>query len=73
MHDWYVRLRADQEVDTGPHDTRLWVQLARDRLAGAGVHAVSQDAACTVTEASRFFSFRRDGVTGRFAVCIWRS
>ena len=33
VHAWYVHLRAIQEVETGPHDTRLWVQLARDRLA----------------------------------------
>ena len=33
VHAWHVQLRAEQEVDTGPHDTRLWVQLARDRLA----------------------------------------
>ena len=31
VHDWYVRLRADQAVDTGPHDTRVWVHLAVDR------------------------------------------
>ena len=26
---------------------------------------------CTVTDASRFFSYRRDGVTGRMAAAIW--
>ena len=26
---------------------------------------------CTVEEASRFFSFRRDGVTGRMAAAVW--
>ena len=31
VHAWYVRLRADQTVDTGPHDTRVWVQFAQDR------------------------------------------
>jgi len=25
-----VQLRADQAVDTGPHDTRVWVRLAGD-------------------------------------------
>ncbi|MBE0546538.1 MAG: laccase domain-containing protein, partial [Rubrivivax sp.] len=47
-------------------------RLARDRLAGAGVHAVSQLADCTVADGSRFFSFRRDGVTGRHAAAVWR-
>ena len=32
VHAWYVRLRADQTLDTGPHDTRVWVRLAADRL-----------------------------------------
>jgi hypothetical protein len=30
VHAWYVRLRADQAVYTGPHDTRVWVRLASD-------------------------------------------
>ena len=30
VHAWHVRLRAKQAVDTGPHDTRAWVQLASD-------------------------------------------
>lgn len=46
-------------------------QLARDRLRAAGVQAVSGGEWCTVEEASRFFSFRRDRVTGRMAAAIW--
>jgi len=45
-------------------------QLARDRLAGCGVSTVSGGDCCTVTESSRFFSFRRDRVTGRLAAAI---
>lgn len=30
---WYVRERAQQDVDTGPHDTRVWVRLAQDPAA----------------------------------------
>lgn len=30
VHAWLVRLRAEQPVATGPHDTRTWVQLASD-------------------------------------------
>lgn len=30
---WYVRERAHQPVDTGPHDTRVWVRLAHDPAA----------------------------------------
>ncbi|HEY0817246.1 MAG TPA: peptidoglycan editing factor PgeF [Rhizobacter sp.] len=51
-------------------------QLARDRLAAAGVERVSGGEWCTVHDGaagrSRFFSFRRDGVTGRMAAVIWR-
>lgn len=51
--------------------------LARLRLAALGVHAVyGNDSSrdwCTVANASRFFSYRRDGVCGRMAACIWRS
>jgi hypothetical protein len=46
--------------------------LAQDRLASAGVGAVTVTPACTVEDASAFFSFRRDGVTGRMAAAIWR-
>ena len=45
--------------------------LARERLRGAGVRAISGGNWCTVEAASRFFSFRRDGVTGRMAAAVW--
>jgi len=45
--------------------------LARDRLQAAGVVQISGGAWCTVEDASRFFSFRRDGVTGRMAAAVW--
>lgn len=44
--------------------------LAADRLLRAGVGAVSGDGGCTVEDASRFFSFRRDRVTGRLAAAV---
>jgi YfiH family protein len=51
--------------------------LASLRLQALGVHEVagndSTSAWCTVTQKAQFFSYRRDGQTGRFAVCIWRS
>lgn len=46
-------------------------QLARERLRAAGVQAISGGEWCTVEETSRFFSFRRDRVTGRMAAAIW--
>jgi copper oxidase (laccase) domain-containing protein len=46
-------------------------QLARDRLARAGVRRVSGGNWCTVEQRSRFFSYRRDRITGRLAAAIW--
>jgi len=45
--------------------------LARDRLQAAGVRTIGGGRWCTVSEPSRFFSFRRDRVTGRMAAVIW--
>jgi hypothetical protein len=45
--------------------------LARDRLAAAGVGAVSGGRWCALADASRFFSFRRDRVTGRMGAAVW--
>ncbi|RZI81996.1 MAG: peptidoglycan editing factor PgeF [Rubrivivax sp.] len=45
--------------------------LAIDRLKAQGVSRVEGGTWCTVSEPSRFFSFRRDGITGRQAACIW--
>lgn len=59
-----------------PDGSERWLanlpQLARDRLAAAGAGRVSGGAWCTVADASRFFSYRRDGVTGRLAAAVWR-
>ncbi|RZL03756.1 MAG: peptidoglycan editing factor PgeF [Rubrivivax sp.] len=45
--------------------------LARDRLQAMGLSQVSGGHWCTASGSSRFFSFRRDRVTGRQAACIW--
>ena len=45
--------------------------LARRRLAAAGVTAVSGGDLCTHGDAARFYSFRRDGATGRLAALAW--
>jgi polyphenol oxidase len=48
-------------------------QLARDRLKAAGVQHISGGTWCTASDASRFFSYRRDGVTGRMVAVVWRT
>ena len=47
--------------------------LARRRLNHAGVVDVHTDDSCTYSDAARFFSFRRDGVTGRMVSLIWQT
>ncbi|MBQ4797494.1 peptidoglycan editing factor PgeF, partial [Pectobacterium versatile] len=46
-------------------------QLARLRLQAVGVSQVFGGNDCTVSDAGRFFSYRRDGTTGRMATLIW--
>ncbi|MBS1190229.1 MAG: pgeF [Rhodocyclaceae bacterium] len=48
----------------------IWL-LARQRLAAVGVDAVWGGGQCTVAQRERFFSYRRDGVTGRMGSFIW--
>jgi len=45
--------------------------LARQRLASIGVTKVYSNEECTFSNPERFFSYRRDGNTGRMAGLIW--
>jgi hypothetical protein len=45
--------------------------LARRRLAALGVGRVYGGGQCTYADRDRYFSHRRDGVTGRQATLIW--
>ena len=58
-----------------PHAPGKWLadiyQLARIRLDHVGVQAVYGGGRCTFSETGTFFSYRRDGVTGRMASLIW--
>ncbi|MDR1311895.1 MAG: peptidoglycan editing factor PgeF [Burkholderiaceae bacterium] len=45
--------------------------LARLILAKQGVVRVSACGRCTVSEPDCFYSYRRDGATGRMGSCIW--
>ena len=65
-----MRFRAARPGKSGKWLANLPL-LARDRLHAAGVRAISGGAWCTVEDRSRFFSYRRDGVTGRMVAAVW--
>jgi hypothetical protein len=44
--------------------------LARQRLRSAGMRRITGGRWCTVADRSRFFSYRRDGLTGRMAAAV---
>jgi YfiH family protein len=58
-----------------PHAPGKWLAdlpaLARIRLRAAGVHTVHACGLCTMSDAERFYSYRRDRVTGRMAALVW--
>uniref|UniRef100_B1XUU1 Purine nucleoside phosphorylase n=1 Tax=Polynucleobacter necessarius subsp. necessarius (strain STIR1) TaxID=452638 RepID=B1XUU1_POLNS len=46
-------------------------ELARDRLKACGIQFIYGGEYCTMKDGEQFFSYRRDGETGRFATAIW--
>ena len=46
-------------------------ELAGDILRKAGIESVTGSHLCTVSHSERFYSYRRDRVTGRMASLIW--
>lgn len=45
--------------------------LARDALRRAGVGEIHGGDLCTVADPARFYSYRRDKITGRMAALVW--
>jgi YfiH family protein len=74
VYESFVNLNIDNTIAFRRHGN-LWLadlyELARLALARAGIKQVSGGQHCTYTEQSRFFSYRRDGQTGRMASLIW--
>ncbi|MEH6824017.1 MAG: peptidoglycan editing factor PgeF [Motiliproteus sp.] len=73
----FCRQQAEAETAFVRHDRarNTWLadlyQLARLRLVAAGVGAIYGGDACTFADPERFFSYRRDGQTGRMASLVW--
>lgn len=45
--------------------------LARQRLSALGIRRIAGADSCSAANATRYFSYRRDGVTGRMASLVW--
>lgn len=75
VRESFIRVHAEAEQAFTPHGEGKWLAdiylLARQRLVAAGVSQVFGGGFCTHTDDQRFFSYRRDGVTGRMASMIW--
>jgi YfiH family protein len=77
VRDAFLAGDAQAEAAFRPHASGKWLAdlflLARRRLARAGVNAVYGGGLCTYSDAARFYSYRRERVTGRMAAVIWHS
>lgn len=77
----FVSLDAQADSMFRPQAPGKWLAdlpgLARQRLQAAGINRLygndGSRAWCTVSQPSRFFSHRRDRISGRFAAAIWRA
>ena len=75
VREQFIARDAQCERAFVPNERQRWqadlYQLARRELARIGVTQVSGGGLDCSTDAARFFSYRRDGRTGRMATLIW--
>lgn len=76
VRDGFINVNPECQVAFKPSSNKgKWLadiyQLAKIRLKHAGVNDIFGGDYCTYSEQERFFSYRRDGQTGRMASCIW--
>lgn len=75
VREAFLALDAMAAVAFAPGLPGKWLAdiylLARQRLQRSGIDAIFGGGLCTVSDGERFFSYRRDGVTGRMATLIW--
>ena len=76
VHDTFLKKSADYATAFKARENG-WLAdiyaLARIELAHLGITQVYGGEFCTVTDADRFYSYRRDKQTGRMATLIWRT
>jgi YfiH family protein len=68
---FYTDVGFKKKSSTGKYSMDL-VEIARHQLVNLGVHDLHGAGVCTACDSERFFSYRRDGVTGRMAGFLWR-
>jgi YfiH family protein len=72
---WADGLAAQSLFLAHPDRPNKWLVdlpgLARLRLLRMGVEQIAASARCTVREGEHFFSYRREGQTGRMALLAW--
>lgn len=75
VHAACVQVTGDPDIGFTATRNHHWhanlVTLARFQLQACGVRDIHGGDHCTYAEAERFYSYRRDGVTGRMASLIW--
>jgi YfiH family protein len=77
VRDAFLRRDARAATAFTPRAAGKWLAdlflLARQRLQAAGVDRIYGGGLCTYSDAARFYSYRRDRVTGRMAALLWRT
>ncbi len=75
VRDQFLTVDAQAAKAFKPSPQGRWLAdlylLARQRLEKLGVNKVYGGHWCTFTDQARFYSYRRDGSTGRMASLIW--
>ncbi|MCC5860187.1 MAG: peptidoglycan editing factor PgeF [Ectothiorhodospiraceae bacterium] len=75
VRDRFLTLDPGATAAFRPSPQGRWLadlyRLARRRLNGLGVKDVRGGGLCTHADPERFYSYRRDGETGRMATAIW--
>lgn len=77
VHDAYTRADAGAAGAFAARGGGKWLAdlpaLAHRALERCGITAIHGGELCTYSDAARFYSYRRDRVTGRMAALIWRT
>lgn len=75
VRDAFITVQAEAASAFLPGQSGKWFadiyELARLRLGALGVTSIYGGDYCTHGERERFFSYRRDGVTGRMGTFVW--